>query len=89
MPTLILENVPPDLYEQLQQRAEANNQSIAMEAVHLLRKLLPDEPFLSEEISAPCTLPLPGEGIPVKVREGGKLLPEPFSWPDDSSTAPP
>jgi hypothetical protein len=36
MPTLILENVPPDLYEQLKMRAESKNQPLPKEALDLL-----------------------------------------------------
>ena len=41
------------------------------------RRHLPDEPFLTEEIPAPCTIPLPGAGRPVEARQGGPHLPDP------------
>jgi hypothetical protein len=80
MPDLLLENVPQELYDDLRQTAEANHRSVAAEVIARLKPAslhLPDEPFLTEEISAPCTIPLPGPGIPVKARMGGQHLPDP------------
>ena len=82
MPDLVLENVPQELYDDLQQAAAANQRSVAEEALARLklkraRRHLPDEPFLTEEIPAPCTIPLPGAGTPVKTRQGGQHLPDP------------
>ena len=82
MPDLVLENVPQELYDDLRQAAEAHQRSVAEEALERLRRKpsrlhLPDEPFLTEEISAPCTIPLPGEGKPVKAKRGGQHLPDP------------
>lgn len=82
MPDLVLENVPQDLYDDLRQAAEVHRRSVQEEALERLRRKssplhLPDEPFLTEEISAPCTIPLPGEGKPVKARLGGQHLPDP------------
>ena len=82
MPDLTLPNVPQDLYDDLRQAADAHQRSPAEEALERLRWLqrrrLPDEPFLTGEIPAPCTLPLPGEGTQVKaVRAGGPRLPDP------------
>lgn len=80
MPDLLLENVPQELYDDLRQAAEAHQRSVAEEALERLRlkpRHLPDEPFLTEEIPAPCTIPLPGEGKPVKARRGGEHLPDP------------
>ena len=82
MPHLVLEDVPQELYDDLRQAAEAHQRSVAEEALERLQRKrsrlhLPDEPFLTEEISAPCTIPLPGEGKPVKARLGEKHLPDP------------
>lgn len=82
MPDLVLENVPQEVYDDLRQAAQANRRSVAEEALaRLTRKSprihLPDEPFLTEEIPAPCTIPLPGIGKPVKTRRGGQHLPDP------------
>ena len=81
MPDLILENVPKELYDDLQKAAEAHHRSVAEEALarlqlKSLRCHLPDEPILTEEIAAPYTIPLPGPGQPVKVRKGGQHLPD-------------
>jgi hypothetical protein len=82
MPDLILTDVPQELYDDLRRAAEAHRRSVAEEALERLkptvsRRHLPDEPFLTEEISAPCTIPLPGPGKPVMARRGGPHLPDP------------
>ena len=82
MPHLVLGNVPQELYDDLRQAAEAHQRSVAEEALdrrdlkssHLH---LPAEATLTEEISAPGTIPLPGEGRPIKARRGGPHLPDP------------
>jgi len=82
MPDLLLENVPWELYEDLRQAAEANRRSVPEEALARLKRQpahphLPDEPFMTEERIAPCTIPLPGAGRPVKTRQGEQHLPDP------------
>ena len=80
MPDLVLENVPQELYDDLRQAAEAHRRSMAEEVLARLTptsRHLPDEPFLTGEISAPCTIPLPGPGKPVMARRGGPHLPDP------------
>jgi hypothetical protein len=82
MPDLVLENVPQELYDDLRRAAEAHRRSVAEEALDRLklrpsRLHLPDVPFQTEEIPAPCTIPLPGPGKPVKTRRGGHHLPDP------------
>jgi len=82
MPDIVLENVPEELYDDLRQAAEAHQRSVAEEALDRLRLRasrlhLPDEPFVTEEMSAPGTIPLPGEGKPVKARRGEQHLPDP------------
>jgi hypothetical protein len=81
MPDLTLQNVPQELYDELQQAADANHRSPAEEALERLRWLqcrrLPDEPFLTGEIPAPCTLPLPGPGTPVLAKRVEPRLPDP------------
>ena len=74
---IILDNVPPDVYERLQQLAAVNQQSVAEEVVRQLQRHLPDPPFLTEEMPAPCDLPLPGEKVRVKARNGSPRLPDP------------
>ena len=81
MPDLVLENVPQELYEDLRQAAEANQRSVVEEALARLhwlqRRRLPDEPSLTGEISAPCTIPLPGPGRPVFAQRVPPRLPDP------------
>lgn len=62
MPDIVLEDVPQELYDDLRQAAELHQRSVAEEALERLRPKasrlhLPDEPFLTGEISAPCTIP--------------------------------
>ena len=81
MPDLILKNLPQELYDDLRQAAETNQRSVAEEALARLRWLqrrrLPDEPFLTGEMSAPCTIPLPGPGKPVLAKRVPPRLPDP------------
>ena len=80
MPDLILENVPQELYDDLRQAAQAKQRTVTEEVLDRLKPIyrhLPDQPFLTEEISAPCTIPLPGVGKPTKARQGGQHLPDP------------
>ncbi len=80
MPDLVLENVSQQLYDELRRAAETNHRSVAEEAMARLTptsRHLPDEPYLTEEIPAPCTIRLPGVGTPVKTRRGGQHLPDP------------
>jgi hypothetical protein len=80
MPDLVLENVPQELYDDLRQAAEARQRSVAEELLARLRptkRHLPDEPFLTEEVPAICTIPLLGPGTPVQTRRGGQHLPDP------------
>ncbi len=81
MPDLLLENVPQDLYDDLLRAAEAHQHSVAEEVVARLKPIrnrhLPDEPTITDEIPAPCTIPLPGPGKPVQTRPGGQHLPDP------------
>ena len=84
MPDLVLPNVPQEVYDDLQQAAEAHRRTLAEEALERLkpkrtRTHLPDEPGVTEEASAPCTIPLPGQGTPVKARMGEKHFPDPPS----------
>ena len=61
MPTLVVENVPADVYERLTKLAAAGQRSVPEEMLHLLRQLLEDmkaparlpDFVLTEEISAP------------------------------------
>lgn len=80
MPELILENVSQELFDELRRAAEANHRTVAEEALARLRptsRHVPDDPCLTEEIPAPCTIPLPGVGKPVMTRRGEQHLPDP------------
>lgn len=82
MPDLVLANVPQEVYDDLRQAAEAHQRSVVEEALERLKRKrspvhLPDEPILTEEIAAPCSIPLPGEGKHIKARLGDKHLPDP------------
>lgn len=80
MPDLVLENVPQELYDDLRQAAEAKQRTVTEEVLDRLKpkyRQLPDQAFLTEEISAPCTIPLPGVGKPIKTRQGEQHLPDP------------
>lgn len=83
MPTLVLKHVPNEVIERLQRRADARQRSVPEETVHLLNEMLcvannvPWPEWLpSEEVSAPCDLPLPGPGTSVAARTGEPPLPD-------------
>ena len=84
MPTLILENFPTEMLDQLTHRAASKSQSPEQEATNLLRQALQKEPdprlpdyVPGEEISPPYDLPRPGIGVRVSARDGGARLPDP------------
>jgi hypothetical protein len=88
MPTVIVENVPADIYERLQKRAEAERRSLPEETLHLLKEALrlhsnptprlPD--FVpGEEVSAPCDLPRSSSPVAVTTYPGQPRLPDPRS----------
>jgi hypothetical protein len=79
VPDLVLENVSQELYDELRRAAETNHRSVAEEAMARLKPPslhLPDEPSLTTEILAPCTIPMPGVARPVKTKRGGHHLPD-------------
>ncbi len=89
MPALVVDNVPPEIYEQLQRRAEVRRRSVQDEAIDLLQRglrhdglgaapRLPDLIF-GEEISPPCDLPRPGPTATVPAHPGGPRLPDPLA----------
>lgn len=68
MPTLIVEDIPGDVYELIQRQAQAGNRSISEEAVRLLRKgLHPHSATPSESVT-----PLPSVA---EVRKASSRLP--------------
>jgi hypothetical protein len=92
MPTLIVENMPSEIYGRIEQLARARREPLAAEAVRLIEKglrqeesertesapRLPDSPLMSQEISAPLTLPRPGDGMICDFGHGSVRLPEPI-----------
>jgi len=85
MPTLIVENVPGEVYERLKKRAAARQRSLPEEMLHLLKQALRDDikpsPRLpdvipSEETSAPCDLPRSSRAVPVAALSGQPRLPD-------------
>ena len=88
MPTLIVENVPLEVYERLQQRAAVEQRTLPQETLHLLQQALraSDSPtprlpeFIpGEEVSAPCDLPRSSQPQPVTAHSGQRRLPDPPS----------
>ena len=77
MPTLVIDNVPVSLFDQIQRLAKARQRTPADTALEMLQSAfrattpsfteapLPQEPFLTEEICAPCSIPWP-EGTSVR-----------------------
>jgi hypothetical protein len=85
MPSLVLDNVPADLFERLRRQAQVRRRPLAEEALFLLDQALPAqapaplaEYVPSEEISAPFDLPLPEEAVRRKGRWGEPPLPDPL-----------
>jgi plasmid stability protein len=88
MPTLIVENVPMEIYERLQERAAGQQRSLAEEALHLLQQALRGQDHLSsrspelldsEEIAALCDLPRSSSPRLMTVRNGQPRLPDVLS----------
>ena len=92
MATLVLENVPANVYESLRHLAAARQRSVSDETIGLLQQALGDdvvqsfpvsEWIASEEISAPCDLPLPGPGISTLACEGDAPLPDVIGFDEE------
>ena len=93
MPTLVVENVPAEVYERLQKRAACSQRSLPEEALHVLEEALRREEgpnprlpdfLVSEEISAPCDLPRSSSPEPVVARVGQPRLPD--AWPGEAES---
>jgi plasmid stability protein len=87
MPTVIVENIPPEVYERLQQRAAADGRSLPEVMLHLVREALrveaapaPRLPDLisPEDVSVPCDLPRSCQPVPVTAYRGQPRLPDSF-----------
>ncbi|HQU43040.1 MAG TPA: hypothetical protein PK867_09515 [Pirellulales bacterium] len=93
MPMLVIDDVPAPLYDRIQRLALAWERTPAATVLKVLETALrttmpiftegppPREPFLTEEICAPCTLPRPkGERvIPIEIAEN---IPSPHDLPE-------
>ncbi len=93
MPTLVIDNMPESLFERIQDLARVRRQRPADAVVEVLEvalrshvparpgERLPQEPFLAEEICAPCSIPRPvGQRVvPAEVME---YTPKPHDLPD-------
>ena len=85
MPTLIVENVPADVYECLRRRAAVSQRSMPEEMLNLLGQVLHDdlspEPRLpelvpNEEYSALCDLPRSSQPVSIPAHCGQPRLPD-------------
>lgn len=94
MPTLIVENVPMEIYERLQERAAGRHRSLPEEALHLLQQALREPDSISprspdfldrEEISAPCDLPRSSSPVPMTAPNGQPRLPDDLSGGEPES----
>jgi hypothetical protein len=92
MPTLVIDNVPKPLFDRIQQLAQQRQrtpeaavlevlESALPATVTLSEPRLPQEPFLTEEICAPCSLPRP-EGTLVQAIHVDPPWPTPHDLPD-------
>ncbi len=86
MPTLVIENVPASLFESIQRIAEKEKCTTAEAAIVVLERVLsepplPDEPFMTTEISAPFDFPQP-EGKIIKPIIVAPPLPTPEDFPE-------
>jgi hypothetical protein len=94
MPSLVIENMPSPLFDQIQLLAVAQKRTPADTALEVLETAfrtksatrceqpLPQEPFLTEEICAPCSIPWP-EGKQVRAVRVPAPLPTPHDFPNE------
>lgn len=85
MPTLIVENVPAEVYERLKRRAATRHRSIPEETLDLLHQALGQDKSAAprlpefvpgEELSAPADLPRSSQPVPVRTYSGPPRLPD-------------
>jgi hypothetical protein len=93
MPTLVIDDVPAPLYARIQRLAQAWERTPAATVLRVLETALrstmpnltegplPQEPFLTEEVCAPFTLPRPkGERVvPIEIAD---YIPAPHDMPE-------
>jgi len=92
MPTLVIDNVPLALFDRIQRLAKAKQRTAADTALEALESAfrsttptvveapLPQEPFLTDEICVPCSIPWP-EGKPARAVRVDAPLPNPHDVP--------
>jgi hypothetical protein len=94
MPSLVIENVPSPLFDQIQCLATARKRTAAETALEVLGTAFhavtpthsstppPGEPFLTDEEPAPFDIPRP-EGVRVVPQWIADYAPEPHHIPDE------
>ena len=94
MPTLVIDNVPVALFDRIQRLAKAQQRTPADTALEMLESAfrtttppfseapLPQEPFLTEEICAPCSIPWP-DGKPARAVRVDSPLPNAHDLPGE------
>ncbi|MGL4551915.1 MAG: FitA-like ribbon-helix-helix domain-containing protein [Gemmataceae bacterium] len=91
MPTLIVNDVPQDLYDRLERMAAARKRSVEEAAVELLHEALPrakspavrlPEFIEPQEIDPPFELQRPPSLGKVRFKTGAKRLPDPITEED-------
>jgi hypothetical protein len=94
MPSLVIENVPPPLFDQIQRLALARKRTPAETVLEVLETafhavtptsssaLPPGELFLTDEGPAPFDIPRP-EGVRVETKWISDYVPEPHDIPDE------
>jgi hypothetical protein len=94
MPTLVIDNVPVSIYERIHHLAKTQQRTPTDTVLEVLESAfrtitptvsevpLPQEPFLTEEIDAPCSIPWP-EGTPTRAVRVEAPLPTPHDLPQE------
>jgi hypothetical protein len=89
VPTLIIDNVPASLFDRIERLAKRRKRTPADTALEVLETALPglseaplpSEPFMTEEICAPFSIPRPAGEIVVPI-DITNHLPRPHDLPD-------
>jgi hypothetical protein len=94
MPTLVIDNVPVSLFDRIQDLAKTQRRTPADTVLELLESAfpatsptcaeapLPQAPFLTEEVCAPCSIPWP-EGKATRPVRVTAPLPTPHDLPNE------
>lgn len=87
MPTLVVENVPTEMYESLRERAAAGHRTVPEEMLRIVGQMLQKEHrplprlpdlILNENVPAPQDLPRSSEPTRAPAHEGQPRLPDPL-----------